>query len=353
MASVTMTAGKNEERIRFWLIIIMWALLLAFGLLFPLLGIWQPWGWRWFLEIILPVPVVFFLSGFFKVAEERRYITELFGAYFRTVEPGLRWRCPFVETLRTWVSTQERQLPLFRNGEEIDFTDGTAKPKGAGVYVRLNILDDPYAPYRMVYVVERVAEQTISLVENALRGFLSGMTVDEGLKLGKGDVLDEMSNQVPDTVTALRDAISPWGWNLCKIVLPDFKLGDVIVKAREAVLKEEAATKVAVYRKKVRAQETIGFTLEQIAMTLGMKDLELQELIVKNEGLMDRFLDFCQQTTLERMALDKGALSRIVVTGAQGSLEQTILNTLGAAIQMLQKGGGQTPENLVDQIEQT
>lgn len=223
---------------------------------------------------------IFFFSGLHGIPEEQRWLVTFFGEYYGTFSKGLRWICPIFLKIKTFVSVWEQRYPLFLKPTEevegktakepeeikIDFLDGSATPRGAFVFVKCNEEQDPWAPYKMVWVVKNISQATASLVEGALRTFLNKLKVANGIMLGRGgaDVLQELERKSlgKKVIERIRMALYEWGLRMTKITIKDWDLDEMLIRARTRVTEEEQEKKASTHQARRKALQSGGMHAE-------------------------------------------------------------------------------------------
>ncbi len=269
------------------------------GVVLILLG-----GYVWMLPVIcLGLPMGFLISSLRSIAEEERWIIEVFGGYCITKGPGLVSVLPVVMKAREAISVWEQRYALFKREIKIDFLNGSATPRDVYVYVQCNEEEDPDAPRKMVYEIKNVKDAMKTLVESGLRTFWNGLGIDTGIKFGRGasNLLEEIEEiedlrklteeeikqieaeerevsrpEARATLEArsgkawiddLQGAAKKWGLKIIKITVGDWDLDKTIIQARENVFKGQMAAKEAEFRAAQHGLEA-GKTHVEIAQRL-------------------------------------------------------------------------------------
>lgn len=313
------------------------ATVLAFSLLMP------TWGLGFGLP--LAAGAFFLVVGLVWIREKHSAPIERFGRYVRTLKPGLKliFLPGAVERIKEVLFVEQKGLPLFETPIKVDFKDGSGIPKAAKVYIEINKPDEEYLTdeekkrvkkgekikartgvYRAVYHIENREEEIKSRVENAVRSFLNGLMLEQGIEMALGgyDLLE--ANRMPKKeVTRLRETFDDWGTRLIATTIGDFDLESDLVKVRgerhKRIKEREAASEVA----KRRAIETVGSLIEMLSEDLGMPREEIQKwlrdkpkkFLEKYGNIVSRDLDIIHR----RMGIDGGAYLDIrTVAGEPG-----------------------------------
>lgn len=298
------------------------------------------WGTASLLTL-LSLPFMYVILGFRMVPEERRYIIERFGGFSRVVGPKLIWFAPFIERVRFKPPVKTVQLQLFKDKKiKIDFTDGSAAPKDAFVFIEcLDSNDKGFggAVYRMGYGVDNLSVAVITLIENAVRSYLGTLSLGDALQEGRAglDVMKQLQktkkkplkDQYNGVLKQLEDG---WGLKLIRVTIGDFDLDERVIKAREAVTIAKMDLEASEKEATRRTNETIGVVLEMEARAQGIDVKVLQVQLRTDVAARERLLAKAQDLVERRIALSGGALTDVRVQGAQG-IEHAILNILGVS----------------------
>jgi len=266
------------------------------------------WSKFWIIGAILTlVPFLYLLVGLVSIPEEQRHLTQVFGAYYRTLGPGLHVIYRGVEKIRGFVSVWEQRYPLFEGeSTKIDCRDGSIVPKKAFAFVECREEDDPDAPRKMIFEVKDVKGAATALVESVLISHLNRKEVKEALEERGGcDIFDKMDLSVQED---LEKGLEKWGLKLNRIIVGDFELDKRVIAAREAILEQEAAELAAKYEKQARAQAIMGSFLEMVALGRGISVDEFTAVVREDTGLQEKILEISADLLERRMALDRGAL---------------------------------------------
>ena len=287
--------------------------------------------------IVIIIAMVFVLIpiGLRTVQQQERRLVELFGRYFMTLKPGLRWIFPGIMAIRASISIWEQTIPLFETPIKIDFQDGSATPKGAEVFVKVKNPDTPYdagdgkmetGVYRAIYEINNWRTAIKNLVENAIRSYLNGLTIDKGItKKGAGF---DLKNKFPPTErNRINKTLDCWGFELLMVTVMDFDLEPDLVKARGEVQKRRREKDGAIEIREIRALETMGSLISMISTCTGKTTEEVQGDINASPDLKRELMDFGKELITRRMSIDGESLTDIMVQGG-GELEQSFLRLI-------------------------
>jgi len=284
--------------------------------------------------------IILLASSLKVVPHQERWLIELLGKYFTTYKPGLKIIIPKIMKQRAIVDLREQAIPLFEVPIKIDFTDGSATPKRAKVFIRVKNPDTPYdagdgkelmGAYRATYEIADVKESIKTTIENAARSYLNGLTIDVGLtQRGAGF---DLKNKFPgDEIRRLDETLAKWGFEFYRVSVEDFDLEPDLVRARGEIQKRKRAADAAIEEAKIRARENIGALIEMIALGTGKSTQYIQSLIEANPDLMGKLHSFSEDLITRRMSLDGKAMIDIR-SGGGGELEQGILRLIAPFIE--------------------
>lgn len=117
---------------------------------------------------------------------------------------------------------------------------------------------------RAVYETAEVKELIKDLLENVLRSYLNGLTIDDGItRRGAGF---DFNNQLPEKERErIKDALLEWGYELKQITVMDFDLEAEVVRARGQVHIEKRKAEAAEAVAQRQAIEWIEVIVEMMA----------------------------------------------------------------------------------------
>lgn len=186
-------------------------------------------GGRGFVPVILAVLVaVWAFAGVYQVDEKERAVVLRFGKYLETVDPGLHWNPPLVDTVFKERTTEERQ---YRNRSPDLMLTEDENIVDLQLAVQYNIKDIK------AYVLN-VKNPEVSLqhaTDSALRHVVGSTRLDEVISTGR----EQIGVEVKDRLQSYLDSYET-GINVVKINIQDakppnaVKAGyDDVIKARE------------------------------------------------------------------------------------------------------------------------
>lgn len=325
------------------------------SLLLFLIGIGGPWG-LFFVGLVCSALSIWYIrASIHKAAEEEYLVLEVVGKYWKTMGPGGLFWVPYFSTkIRGRPDYLAHEYPLFEEPDVmIDFKEGSAKPKGGRVFVKLSKCDVD-APKKAVYSVSNgdgeksgLPKAVVALVENACRSYFNSLTLQQGLEEGQAgfDIMLKLKNHTDPRVkkhsALLVKSLKEWGLELCPIsvVFADFDLSATVIQSRERRHKAEQEAFAAVDEARGRAQEIIGVMIAAISEATGEEREEVQKKILADPVLMGRMISFAEEMVRMKTGVDGNAWTEIRVNGASG-FEQVLLSLITAFKTVGAPGGG-------------
>lgn len=160
-----------------------------------------------FLYVIAALVLVFLLSGIRIVYEYKRGIKFRFGKYIKTLNPGLRWIIPFVETLQI---VDIRVITINILSQEVMTEDNV--PSSIDGVVFFKIVD----PEKAVLEVEEYYFAITQLSQAALRDVCGKVELDT--ILSKREEIGQNIRQIVDAET------EDWGIKIIDVKIKDIQL---------------------------------------------------------------------------------------------------------------------------------
>ncbi len=270
------------------------------------------------------------------VQQHQRFAIERFGGYNRTMRPGLKVTIRFVERVRAIVSVWEMTLPLFEKSIKIDFRDGSAVPQNGEAFISIQSPDTQYGPpgvfgrnmtgvERAVYQIANWRTAIRDELENALRTYLSSLTIDEATtqKGGGYDIIGNgLTQQDPVEAQAIRGMLARWGFELHRTTIQDFDLEADLVRARGQVQAAQRQAEAAVFERQTRAQETIGALVQMMAEATDQTYEAIQAQIAADLELQAEMRTLAADLVTRQMSIDGKALQDVRIAGG-ADLTQT------------------------------
>ena len=166
---------------------------------------------------ILVAAIVGLFSSFYQVPTNSVAVVQRFGAYTKTVEPGLHFKIPFGIDQMTLVETRRQQKLEFGYGTEGGYNPSQYSSSRAEMEAERNMVTGD----RNAAVVEWVVQYTISdavayvfhfreppqtlrdLSESVMREVVGDRTIDEVLTFGRQDIEVQAHARLAELVAAL------------------------------------------------------------------------------------------------------------------------------------------------------
>lgn len=259
--------------------------------------------------------LIWLLKGFFRVNEEERRVIEwAWGGYWFTAGPGLNWRPPLLSRVRETLDIREQGFTIFDGAELwIDLVDGSMRPRGGRLVLRIT---DPLTydgPPRPVYAVADWKSEIKSLAETQTASYLRSLTIEQALQEGQagfdlayqisrkrielGRMVKELKTEIEELRASRADDVrqaakkkeyelllrrqqnllaamreikktkQEWGIEITQIFIPEYDLSKEVLEARNRVQAEERRARAEEYSLRRRVLESAG-TYGQIRQVL-------------------------------------------------------------------------------------
>lgn len=158
-----------------------------------------------FVIVIAILAIVIIIKGVKAVPQGMEYTVERFGRYTKTLNPGLNFIVPIVDSIGAKVSMMETVLDV-PSQEVITKDNALVKVDGVVFY---QILDAAKAAYE----VRGLENAILNLTMTNLRTVMGSMTLDE--------LLSERDQINARLLTIVDDATAPWGIKVTRIEIKD------------------------------------------------------------------------------------------------------------------------------------
>lgn len=223
-----------------------------------------------------------FNTGVVIVPQQRAWVVERFGKYFRTLEPGLHFLLPLVDRISYVHSLKEEAFPV-ANQTAITRDNVTISIDGV-LYVR--IVD----AYKASYGVENPIYATMQLAQTTMRSELGKITLDK--------TFEERESLNENIVNTINKAGKDWGIECKRYEIRDINPPTSVKSAMD--LQAEAER-----RKRANILDSEGFREAQINKAEGEK----RAAVLKAEGLAVSILKQSEATArgIEELAKAIGA----------------------------------------------
>jgi membrane protease subunit HflK len=243
--------------------------------------------------ILAIIIVVLGLNSFFQVDAESVGVVTRFGAFVKTVEPGLNFKIPFVE--KVYLVPVERQQKLefgFRTetpGVNTVYSDEDFSKESIMLTGDLNLADVEWVvqyrisdPKQYLFMVREPDTTMRDISESAMRQIVGDRTVNEVLTVGRSEISSQLQILIQDICTEYS-----LGVQIEQVVLQDVnppeKVKDAFNEVNRAQQEKETSINQAqsdynkiIPRARGRALETIqkaeGYATERVNRALGETD---------------------------------------------------------------------------------
>ncbi len=215
-----------------------------------------------FVGILSAAVFIYFLLSVKVVPQSDLWVIERLGKYHRTIEGGLSFIVPFIDTKRSQFTTQEQIIDVPR--QSVITKDNVSINIDAVVYIRVNNAQ------QATYEIQDLKAAISQLAQTTLRSEIGRMELDETLS-SRADLNAAL-------LTSLDAASATWGAKVTRVEVADISVPQAVQSAMELQMEAE---------RRRRATETEA-------------EGDKNALIAKAEG--ERQQAFKQAEAVERMA---------------------------------------------------
>ena len=180
-------------------------------------------------------------KGVKMVSQGEKWIVQRLGKYHQTLEPGLNFIIPYVDTVAYKVTTKDIVLDI--PSQEVITRDNVVIIANAVAYI--NIVQPEHA----VYGIENYEHGIRNLVQTSLRSIIGEMDLDAALSSR-----DQIKAQLKH---AISDDISDWGITLKTVEIQDIKPSATMQLAMEEQAAAERQRRAMVTRADGQKQAAI------------------------------------------------------------------------------------------------
>lgn len=244
------------------------------------------------MSVVALALVAFIVFAIFKgvriVPQGEKWIVQRLGKYYATLEPGLNFIIPFIDSVAYKVTTKDIVLDI--PSQEVITRDNVVIVANAVAYI--NIVQ----PEDAVYGIEDYELGIRNLVQTSLRSIVGEMNLDNALSSR-----DQIKTQLKH---AISDDISDWGITLKTVEIQDIKPSATMQMAME----EQAAAE------------------RQRRATVTRADGQKQAAILEADGR----LEASRRDAQAQVVLAKGSEESIrLISAAMGQNETPVIYLLG------------------------
>lgn len=288
------------------------------------------------LIVVILVLVFAAFSSFFQVDTEEVGVITRFGAYSRTVEPGLNFKLPFIE--RVYKVPVERQQKLefgFRTvsaGVNTEYSRKGVKGESLMLTGDLNLADVEWVvqyrindAYNYLFKVRNPETTLRDISEAAMRQIVGDRTVNEVLTVGRteiGSKLEELIQTICNDYTM--------GVKIEQVVLQDVNPPDPVKAAFNAVNEAQQEKETLINKAKSEYNKVIPRARGEALETIQKAEGYATERVNRAEGEATRFNDLYTEYVkapevtkrriyLETMSTILPKLGNVIVTDQEGN----------------------------------
>ena len=259
--------------------------------------------------IIVALVVVVLAKGICIVPQSFNVIVERFGRYKETLQPGLNFLTPFIDSKAYKVDLKE-QLVNVPEQEVISHDNANVKVDAVAFFIVTNA-------ERSVYEVKDVELSIVNLILTNIRTVLGSMELDA--MLSQRDIINEKLLHSVDTAT------QPWGVKITRIEIANITPPTDLIDSMNAQMKAER-------NKRAQILEAEGIRQAEILRAEGDKQSEIlraegqkQSEILKAEARERAAAAEAKATELVSAAVRNGnktAINYFIAQGYTKALEE-------------------------------
>src|SRR5476651_2614404 len=178
-----------------------------------------------FLVIFIFLVIIF--SSFVSVKQGTIVVITVFGKYRRILTPGLNFKIPFIESIYSKISIQNRSVEL--EFQAVTFDQANVYFKAMLLYSVLNQDEESIKNVAFKFIDERnLMQALIRTVEGSIRAFVATKRQADVLILRR-DIVEHVKGQIDQILES-------WGYHLQDLQLNDITFDDVIMKSMSQVV---------------------------------------------------------------------------------------------------------------------
>jgi regulator of protease activity HflC (stomatin/prohibitin superfamily) len=220
-------------------------------------------------QVILLVLIVVGLKSSIKfVPQNRAFIIERFGKYNTTLEAGLNFIVPFIDTVAANRSLKEQAGDV---PEQSAITRDNITLSVDGV-LYFKVVD----PYKATYGVEDYVFAVTQLAQTTMRSELGKMELDKTFE--ERDLLNT------NIVSALNEAAAPWGVQVLRYELKDINPPNSVLDAMEQQMKAERLKRAQILESEGDRQAAINRAEGDKQAIVLAAEADREQQILKADG---------------------------------------------------------------------
>ncbi len=258
------------------------------------------WIKKYIKPYIRPIIIGFFaliigFSSFFQVGAEEVGVITRFGAYKRTVDPGLNFKIPFIERIQKVAVERQQKLEFgFRTTKaavKSNYTRDGVEGESLMLTGDLNLADVEWVvqyriddPYNYLFKVRNPESTLRDIAEASMRQIVGDRTVNEVLTVGRSEV----AAQTKLLIQALCTEYS-LGLKIEQIVLQDVNPPEPVKNAFNAVNEAQQEKETLINQAKSAYNKVIPKARGQAKETIQKAEGYATERVNNAEGEATRF----------------------------------------------------------------
>lgn len=202
------------------------------------------------------------------VPQNRAYIIERFGKYNKSIEAGLNFIVPFIDTVAYDRSLKEQATDV--PSQSAITRDNISLTVDGVLYFR--VLD----PYKASYGVDDYIFAVIQLAQTTMRSEIGKMELDK--------TFEERDSLNSNIVAAINEASAPWGVQVLRYEIKDIVPPSSVMEAMERQMKAEREKRAKVLESEGDRQAAINVAEGEKQSQVLAAEAEKAEQILKAEG---------------------------------------------------------------------
>ena len=202
------------------------------------------------------------------VPQNRAYIIERFGKYNKSIEAGLNFIVPFIDTVAYDRSLKEQATDV--PSQSAITKDNISLTVDGVLYFR--VLD----PYKASYGVDDYIFAVIQLAQTTMRSEIGKMELDK--------TFEERDSLNSNIVTSINEASAPWGVQVLRYEIKDIVPPASVMEAMERQMKAEREKRAKVLESEGDRQAAINVAEGEKQSQVLAAEAEKAEQILKAEG---------------------------------------------------------------------
>ena len=245
--------------------------------------------------------IIIFFGSFFQVEPEEVGVITRYGKYSRTVEPGLNFKLPFVETLyKIPVERQQKQEFGFRttnSKSQSTYTKTDTKGESLMLTGDLNLADVEWvvqyridSPYNFLFQARNPESTLRDISEASMRQVVGDRTVNEVLTVGRMEV----ASKAMEMIQRLCDEYS-LGVKVDQVVLQDVNPPDQVKAAFNEVNQAQQEKETLINEARSAYNKVIPKAAGQAKETIQKAEGYALERVNNAQGEVARFTDLYKE----------------------------------------------------------